>query len=78
MLFGARVTRVEDSPLVTGRGTFVHDIEPVGTLHLAVVRSPGAHGEVTWIDLGDLETPLAVNRVVERAVHEDLSDSEVV
>ena len=54
MLFGARVARVEDSQLVTGRGTFVDDIEPEGTLHLALVRSPVAHGEITGIDLDGL------------------------
>jgi carbon-monoxide dehydrogenase large subunit len=49
--FGAKVRRVEDGPLVRGQGQFVDDIEPDGTLHLAFVRSPLAHGRITSIDV---------------------------
>ena len=47
---GAPVQRREDPALVTGSGRYVDDILPVGTLHLAIVRSPFAHADVTSID----------------------------
>jgi carbon-monoxide dehydrogenase large subunit len=49
--FGAKQLRVEDGPLVRGLGRFVDDIEPEGTLHVAFVRSPLAHGRITGIDV---------------------------
>jgi carbon-monoxide dehydrogenase large subunit len=36
---GRRVQRVEDAYLLTGRGEFLDDLEPRGTLHFAFVRS---------------------------------------
>ena len=48
---GAPVQRREDPALVTGAGRYVEDITPVGTLHLAIVRSPFAHADVTGIDV---------------------------
>jgi carbon-monoxide dehydrogenase large subunit len=41
--FGARVARLEDPALLTGRGRFVDDIRLVGALHACFVRSPHAH-----------------------------------
>jgi carbon-monoxide dehydrogenase large subunit/6-hydroxypseudooxynicotine dehydrogenase subunit gamma len=49
-LIGARVRRKEDPRLVRGRGRYVADIEPPGTLHAAVVRSPHAHARIRSID----------------------------
>lgn len=49
---GAPVQRREDPALITGRATYVDDVAPAGTLHLAVVRSPFAHADVTGIDVG--------------------------
>lgn len=37
---GARIHRVEDARLVTGRGTYVDDIVLPGMLHAFFVRSP--------------------------------------
>lgn len=51
MLFGARISRVEDAALVSGCGRFLDDIEPEGTLHLAVARSQVAHGSITQVDV---------------------------
>ena len=41
---GASIKRLEDGPLVTGRGSFVADLIDKDTLHCAFVRSPIAHG----------------------------------
>ncbi|HET9288832.1 MAG TPA: xanthine dehydrogenase family protein molybdopterin-binding subunit, partial [Gaiella sp.] len=48
---GAPVKRREDEPLLTGRGTFVDNMTPVGTAFMVVVRSPYAHARVKGIDL---------------------------
>jgi carbon-monoxide dehydrogenase large subunit len=44
------VPRVEDARLLTGRGRYVADITPPGTLHVAFVRSPHAHAGIVRID----------------------------
>ena len=48
--FGARVARLEDPALLTGRGRFVDDIRLVGTLHACFVRSPHAYAKIRSID----------------------------
>jgi aerobic carbon-monoxide dehydrogenase large subunit len=48
--FGARVPRVEDPALLTGRARFVDDVKLPGVLHAAFVRSPHAHARVGAID----------------------------
>ena len=47
---GRRVARVEDSRLLTGRGTFVDDVIRPGMLHACFVRSPFAHARIDGID----------------------------
>lgn len=47
---GARVTRKEDRRLLTGRGTYVDDIDVPGMAHCAFVRSPIAKGRIVSID----------------------------
>ncbi|MGE3445893.1 MAG: xanthine dehydrogenase family protein molybdopterin-binding subunit [Acidimicrobiia bacterium] len=47
---GAAPPRRSDPMLVQGGVRFVDDIEPAGTLHLAMVRSPYAHAEIRSID----------------------------
>ena len=47
---GTAVLRVEDLAMLTGRRRYVDDIEPRGTLHLAMVRSRVAHGKIDRID----------------------------
>jgi carbon-monoxide dehydrogenase large subunit len=49
---GARVARVEDNRLLTGRGTFVDDVTRPGMLHACFVRSPFAHAKINGIDAG--------------------------
>jgi aerobic carbon-monoxide dehydrogenase large subunit len=48
--FGARVARVEDPALLTGRARFVDDIKLPGTLHGCFVRSPHPHARIRSID----------------------------
>jgi carbon-monoxide dehydrogenase large subunit len=48
--FGARITRLEDPVLLTGRGQFVDDVRLPGVLHAAFVRSPHAHARIRAID----------------------------
>ena len=48
---GSPVKRREDRALLTGHGTYVDNMAPVGTLSMAVVRSPYAHARVTSVSL---------------------------
>jgi carbon-monoxide dehydrogenase large subunit len=50
-LIGQPLTRREDPPLLTGRGEYIDDFAPAGTLHAFVVRSPLAHARMTGIDV---------------------------
>ncbi|MGH3960182.1 xanthine dehydrogenase family protein molybdopterin-binding subunit [Mycobacterium sp.] len=47
---GTRVPRVEDTRLLTGRGTFVDDVSRPGMLHGCFVRSPFARARINGID----------------------------
>src|ERR1700677_4562107 len=47
--------RKEDARLVRGKGKFVDDIKMLGMLHLAFVRSPYAHANITGIDVSEAE-----------------------
>lgn len=47
---GTRMPRVEDTRLLTGKGTFVDDVIRPGMLHACFVRSPFAHATITNID----------------------------
>ncbi|MGD9999225.1 MAG: xanthine dehydrogenase family protein molybdopterin-binding subunit [Ilumatobacteraceae bacterium] len=47
---GASPPRHSDPQLVTGRAQFIDDIEPAGTLHVAMVRSSYAHADIISID----------------------------
>jgi aerobic carbon-monoxide dehydrogenase large subunit len=49
-LIGSAVKRVEDPRLVTGAGTYIGDLVPVGLAHAEFVRSPYAHARVGAID----------------------------
>ena len=63
--------RREDPALVSGTGRYVDDIAPSGTLHLAVVRSPFAHAEITGIDTSAAENAPGVWVVI---TPEDVAD----
>ena len=47
---GARLARVEDHRLVTGRGRFIHNLRRPGQLIAVFVRSPHAHARIVSID----------------------------
>jgi aerobic carbon-monoxide dehydrogenase large subunit len=47
---GARVTRLEDPALLSGRGRFVDDVKMPGVLHACFVRSPHAHAKLVSLD----------------------------
>ncbi len=47
---GKRVLRLEDGPLVRGRGRFVDDLKFSGMLEAAFVRSPHAHATIRRVD----------------------------
>ena len=47
---GRSVPRLEDRPLLEGRGRFAADISFPGQLHMRVVRSSHAHGKILSID----------------------------
>ncbi|MGH3633453.1 MAG: xanthine dehydrogenase family protein molybdopterin-binding subunit, partial [Mycobacterium sp.] len=49
-LIGASIPRIHDERLLRGDGWYVDDIDDAGTLHVAFVRSPVAHGRVNRFD----------------------------
>lgn len=70
-VLGRPVPRIEDRPLVTGRGRYVADIDFPGQLHLRIVRSPYAHGRIRSIDTA---TARALPGVVAVWTHADVAD----
>ena len=52
---GDSVERLEDPPLVTGKGRFVGDINFPDQLHMRIVRSVHAHGAIKSIDTSAAE-----------------------
>jgi carbon-monoxide dehydrogenase large subunit len=62
--FGKRQQRVEDDALLTGRGRYIDDIQPPGALHVAIVRSPLAHGRIRSIDAAAVKRAAGVVAVV--------------
>jgi carbon-monoxide dehydrogenase large subunit len=49
-MVGTVVMRKEDPALLTGRGTYVDDVQLSGTVHMAYVRSYLAHARIVSID----------------------------
>jgi len=50
-LVGTSVPRVEDDRLLTGRGSYLADLQIDGCLHAAFVRSPYPHARIVSIDI---------------------------
>jgi 2-furoyl-CoA dehydrogenase large subunit len=47
-----KTARIEDPPLLTGRGRFLDDLDPLpGTLTAAIVRSPHPHARIRRVNL---------------------------
>jgi len=68
-LIGRSVLRREDRRLLTGRGVFVGDLQFLGMLHAAIVRSPAAHARIVSVDRA---AAAAVPGVVAIVTGEDL------
>ena len=81
-LIGSRIARLEDEPLLRGRGRFVDDLAVAGVLHAAFVRSPHPHARIRGVasdaaralagvhavlTLDDLMPVLAQRRMTRRA-----------
>ncbi|GLY79227.1 xanthine dehydrogenase family protein molybdopterin-binding subunit [Actinoallomurus iriomotensis] len=63
-LVGARVARINDPRLLTGRGTYVDDISLPGMLHAVMVRASIAHGRVTRFDAAEALADEDVHAVI--------------
>src|SRR4051812_36926666 len=61
--FGS-MRRKEDPRFLRGRGTYVDDIKPPGTLHGAVLHSPHAHARIVSIDTSAAEAHPKVKAVI--------------
>lgn len=48
---GRPLPRLEDERLLRGEGRYLDDLEPPGTLAVAIVRSPHAHARISGFDL---------------------------
>jgi aerobic carbon-monoxide dehydrogenase large subunit len=72
---GASVVRLEDPPLVTGRGQFVGDLSFPRQLHMRVIRSSCAHGVIVSVHS---ERAKAVPGVVEVWTGEDIRDLPLI
>src|SRR5579871_5877037 len=68
---GKSVTRLEDRPLVTGRGAYAADISFPRQLHMRVVRSAVAHGRIVSIGAAEAR---AVRGVVAVWTSADVTD----
>ena len=63
-LIGASPKRVEDPPLITGKGCYTDDINLPGMLHLAFQRSPYPHAKILAIDTSKARSMPGVELVV--------------
>jgi CO/xanthine dehydrogenase Mo-binding subunit len=70
-VIGKRVLRLEDEPLVSGRGSFLANLAFADMLHMRVVRSAHAHAELGTIDAS---AALAMPGVVAVWTFADVSD----
>jgi carbon-monoxide dehydrogenase large subunit len=69
--FGQSVLRKEDDPLLRGRGRYIADAAPPGTLHAVVLRSPHAHARFR-IDTAKARTMPGVRLVLTGTETDDL------
>ena len=61
---GVSAPRREDAALIRGRGRFIADVNPPGTLHMAVLRSPFAHARINGVDASEAEALEGVHCVI--------------
>ncbi len=62
--FGARVPRIEDPALLTGRARYVDDVKLPGVLHACFVRSPHPHARIRSIDTAPATATPGVHAVL--------------
>ena len=70
-VLGRSVLRLEDPPLLTGRGSFVADLVFPHQVHMRIVRSAYAHGKILAIDTA---TALTTPGVVAVWTSRDIAD----
>ena len=63
-----RMLRKEDPRFIRGRGHYVDDIQLKGMLHLAILRSPMAHGRILSVDISAAQAHPKVKLVVTGAM----------
>ncbi|MGE5217965.1 MAG: xanthine dehydrogenase family protein molybdopterin-binding subunit [Chloroflexota bacterium] len=63
-LIGAALKRVEDPPLITGKGCYVDDIQLRGMRYLAVQRSPYPHAKILSVDTSKAKAMPGVEAVL--------------
>jgi CO/xanthine dehydrogenase Mo-binding subunit len=60
---GASMQRLEDRPLVTGKGRFAADVSFAHQLHMRIVRSPYAHAKILNLDTTAARVAFGVHAV---------------
>jgi aerobic carbon-monoxide dehydrogenase large subunit len=63
-----RMLRKEDPRFIRGKGHYIDDVQLKGMLHLAILRSPMAHGRIISIDTSAAEAHPKVKLVVTGAM----------
>jgi carbon-monoxide dehydrogenase large subunit len=61
---GSPVKRLEDPPLLRGRGRYVDDLSREGMLHAAILRSSVAHGRLRSVDASQARALPGVHAVI--------------
>ncbi|HZZ48278.1 MAG TPA: xanthine dehydrogenase family protein molybdopterin-binding subunit [Pseudonocardia sp.] len=62
-ILGTEVRRLEDPELISGRGTYVDNLDFPNALHLVFVRSPFAHARITSIETEEASSAPGVRAV---------------
>ncbi|MDT4943386.1 MAG: aerobic carbon-monoxide dehydrogenase large subunit [Pseudonocardiales bacterium] len=63
-----RMLRKEDPRFIRGKGRYVDDLQLKGMLHLAILRSPMAHGKIVSVDISAAQAHPKVKLVVTGAM----------
>jgi len=72
-LIGASIRRVEDPPLITGKGCYVDDIQIPGLVHMAFLRTSYPHAKIVSVDTSAAKAMPGVIAVVTGADIEGLN-----
>lgn len=63
-LVGQPLERLEDFRFLSGRGTYVDDINPENVVHAAILRSSVAHGRIVHIDVSAARSMPGIHAVL--------------